>query len=183
MRAPLRSAGAAYPPPPGGSMRTLSPGARALLAVLENSSSACGVPKLRMSRARRPSPPPSTPAATPTVWLSDRAENTMPGPTARICFAIASPPRVRPTPPESGIIAYSSISSGYSFSSASTGRLDVLVMCTCTASIPSASNRAPAPPPSVSRYTKCPARSRQRPENTMAGQQSLLDALVFSGGS
>ena len=107
----------------------------------------------------------------------------MPGPTARICLAMPMPPRVRPAPPESWIMAYSSISSGYSFSSASTGRLDVLVMCTCTASMPSASKRAPAPPPSVSRYTKWPARSRQRPENTMAGQQSLLDAMVFSAGS
>ena len=71
----------------------------------------------------------------------------MPSRIALICRAMPSPPRWRPAPPESGTSAYSSTSSAYSFSSASAGRLEVLVRCTWIASIPSASHRAPMPPP------------------------------------
>ena len=46
---------------------------------------------------------------------------------------------------------YSSTSSGYSFSSASTGRFEVFVTCTWMPSCPSRPSRAPAPPPNVSR--------------------------------
>jgi len=86
-------------------------------------------------------------------------------------------------PPESGIRLYSSTSRGYSSSIASTGRFEVLVMPTCTPSLPSFIGHPPIPPPSVSRYTNGRPLRASVPANTAMLLAPLAAATAPSGSA
>src|SRR6185437_2420299 len=139
--------GGPYPPPPGVSMRSRSPG-RSLPVTFAGSPRGGSPGTIRLSRPGAPGRPPCAPRG---AWrrrspISEKLISAR----ASISRTTPSPPLCSPSPPDPRRSAYSLTRSGNSRSSASIGVFSVLLIATCTALGPSVSAQAPWPPPSVS---------------------------------